>query len=329
MKKVIACIFALIACFGVFAQERIAVFPFEDLDNVFTQNESVMFYREFSNEFTNRSAGKFNVVPRQEVEKLINTEAAFQISVFSSQAKTAEMERVLNGTQILSGVIGKVGTRLTISVSLYSYPELIQQPGGASLRIASIDELFDKIPELVQSMHNEIAKNKHVIPPTPISKTYNIGDIGPAGGIIFYNRGFVADGWQYLEAAPAGTDFTAQWGAYGQDVAGTDRAVGSGKRNTQLIIERLKQLGESYRAAQICAGMNINGFNDWFLPSLGELDLMYKNLKQKGLGNFGNSICWSSSQTIVNGAWAKRFTNGNQSDLSKFNTLTVRAIRAF
>ncbi|MCL1814072.1 MAG: hypothetical protein FWG29_11220, partial [Treponema sp.] len=50
MKKVIACIFTLIACFGVFAQERIAVFPFEDLDNVFTQNESVMFYREFSNE---------------------------------------------------------------------------------------------------------------------------------------------------------------------------------------------------------------------------------------------------------------------------------------
>jgi hypothetical protein len=41
---------------------------------------------------------------------------------------------------------------------------------------------------------------------------YKIGDTGPAGGIVFYDKGFVSDGWRYLEATPAGTEFTADWG---------------------------------------------------------------------------------------------------------------------
>jgi len=129
MKKLILMLrlLALLAT-ELFAQESIAVFSFEDLDKVFTRNESVMFYREFSNEFTNKNVGKFKFVPRQEVEKLINTEAAFQLRNFSARAKTTEMQRVLNGTQILSGVIGKVGSRISISVSLYNYPELQQLP---------------------------------------------------------------------------------------------------------------------------------------------------------------------------------------------------------
>ena len=32
---------------------------------------------------------------------------------------------------------------------------------------------------------------------------YAIGDEGPAGGIIFYDKGEYSDGWRYLEAAPA------------------------------------------------------------------------------------------------------------------------------
>jgi tetratricopeptide (TPR) repeat protein len=162
-------------------------------------------------------------------------------------------------------------------------------------------------------------------------KVYKIGDLGPAGGIIFYNRGFFADGWQFLEAAPAGTDRNAQWGAYRKNVPGTSTRIGSGKKNTELIVDYLRQWGESNRAAQICTNMNINGYADWFLPSKDELNLMYTNLDQNGLGGLNAKWYWSSSQYDNKGAWLQYFGNGNQFyDDSKNSTkISVRAVRAF
>jgi formylglycine-generating enzyme required for sulfatase activity len=152
-RAVLALAFALLCAFA-FAQEppRIAVFPFEDLDNLFTRNESLMFYRRFSNEFVNMNSDRFTIVPRLDVERLINTEAKFQLSDFSAREKTAEMERVLNGTRILSGVIARMEGKITISVSLYTYPDLRQLPGGVDLDVASKSELSAKIPEIVQMM---------------------------------------------------------------------------------------------------------------------------------------------------------------------------------
>jgi formylglycine-generating enzyme required for sulfatase activity len=152
-RTVLAMALALFSVF-VSAQEqpKIAVFPFEDLDNIFVGNESLLFYRRFSNEFVNRNSDRFTIVPRQDVERLINTEAKFQLKEFSAREKTAEMERVLNGTRILSGIIARAGNKLTISVSLYNYPTLSQLPGGVDLDVANKDELTAKIPELVQGM---------------------------------------------------------------------------------------------------------------------------------------------------------------------------------
>jgi len=42
--------------------------------------------------------------------------------------------------------------------------------------------------------------------------------------------------------------------------------------------------------------LNINGFSDWFLPSSGELDQMYGNLKRRNLGDFSNDWYWSSTE---------------------------------
>ncbi|MCL2211191.1 MAG: DUF1566 domain-containing protein [Treponema sp.] len=328
MKRIVL-IVALMAlqCAGLFAQESIAVFPFEDLDKVFTRNESIMFYRNFSNEFTNKNAGKFKIVPRQEVEKLINTEAAFQLSDFSARAKTAEMERVLNGTQILSGVIGKVGNSISISVSLYTYPQLEQLPGGATLRVNSVIDLFDKIPELVQSMQEAIAGGSSRSQSGSSNKVYKVGDFGPAGGIVFYDKGVFSNGWRYLEAAPVETEFRAQWGA-DVDVPSTGTVIGSGKRNTELI-------RKSVRIAQLCTDINFDGFTDWFLPSKDELELMYKNLKQRGLGNFSDGWYWSSSQMDNWLSWSIRFSDGftfsggTYPDGRKNQRHSVRAIRSF
>jgi hypothetical protein len=156
MKKfLLTAVLAFIGAY-VFAQERIAVFPFEDMDNVLTRNQAKMFYEEFSNEFKNRMPDR-SVVPRLDVDRLINIEMDFQISNFSAQEKTAEMNRVLNGNQILSGYIGIVENNIRITVCLFTYPELDRLPGGASKSVSNITELFNVIPELVQSMQNIIA----------------------------------------------------------------------------------------------------------------------------------------------------------------------------
>ena len=164
MKKfLLTAIFAVLGAL-VFAQERIAVFPFEDRENILTRNEKFMLYDEFSNEFTNRNAGRFSVVERQDVDRLINTEMDFQLTIFSAQEKTAEMMRVQNATRILSGTIGTLNdennrrTEIRFTVSLYTYPDLIRLPGGATLSVTNKNELFNKIPELVQQMQNAITE---------------------------------------------------------------------------------------------------------------------------------------------------------------------------
>jgi len=322
MKKFLLATVLLLLCTLVFSQERIAVFPFEDMDNLLTKNEAVLFYRQFSNEFTNKNAGRFTIVPRQDVEKLFNAEEKFQLSDLSAKAKTAETQRVLNGTRILSGVIGKVGTRITISVSLYTFPDLSQLPGGVDLRVANKDELFDKVPELVQKMQNAISGSR-------TTQTYKIGDTGPAGGIVFYDKGTFSNGWRYLEAAPAVSEFIVQWGAMETDIDGTNSEEGFGKQNTEIIAERLKTLGEFGKAAQICTGMDINGYKDWFLPSSFELNWIYTNLKQKGLGGFGNGWYWSSTQFNKLNAMSMKFESGTVGFSGKISTYSVRAVRSF
>jgi hypothetical protein len=162
----------------------------------------------------------------------------------------------------------------------------------------------------------------------PQRQTYNIGDRGPAGGIIFYDKGNNSDGWRYMEAAPVDLR-GVEWGLFGEGVSGTGTGIGSGKRNTELIIVALNRKGESGRAAQLCRAYTLNGYSDWFLPSKDELNVMYQNLKQKGLGGFSNNWYWSSSQSIGSNSWLQDFSSGNQYSNYKYNTSTVRAVRAF
>ena len=153
------------------------------------------------------------------------------------------------------------------------------------------------------------------------------GDIGPAGGIVFYDKGRVSAGWRYLEAAPADQSSGIQWynGDYIDIKTGT--AVGSGKANTEAIIAAQ---GNGNYAATLCKNLTLGGFSDWFLPSKDELDLMYKNLKKSNSGGFGEGWLWSSSQHY-NGdfAWLQGFSDGGQGGYGKVSRYAVRACRAF
>ncbi len=53
-------------------------------------------------------------------------------------------------------------------------------------------------------------------------------------------------------------------------------------------------------AASLCKDLNLNGYNDWLLPSSVDWDKIDKNLFSKGLGNFSNGSYWSSTVFITN-----------------------------
>jgi hypothetical protein len=159
---------------------------------------------------------------------------------------------------------------------------------------------------------------------------YQIGDEGPAGGIIFYDKGTFSEGWRYLEAAPPETEWIAEWGAVGTNIVNTGIGIGSGKENTEMLAFAFTRLRDLGGAALTCSKMMYDGFNDWFLPSQGELNLMYKNLKRKGLGDFADEYYWSSTQYHHYAACAQNFTNGiQQNEWYKGVPSRVRAIRSF
>jgi len=125
---------------------------------VYTKDELDSFYVQFSNEFRNKTDDRrFTVLARDDLEKLINMEARFQLSDYSSKEKTAEMQRVLNAQQILYCLILKVGNEIHITVSRRSFPELSVLRGGKTISVTNKNQLFGKIPELVQAMVSEIA----------------------------------------------------------------------------------------------------------------------------------------------------------------------------
>jgi hypothetical protein len=174
--------------------------------------------------------------------------------------------------------------------------------------------------------------------PTILPPTYTVGDTGPAGGYIFYDKGYYSSGWRYLEAAPMSTDwYNRQWGSYGTLIGATETDIGTGQSNTTNIVTWLNSHSETGKAAQLCNDLTKGGYSDWFLPSKDELNLMYVNLKIFGVGGFPeeHDAYWSSSETSASDAWSQCFGCGYQADDEKnypgdaFYVIRVRAARAF
>jgi TolB-like protein len=71
------------------------------------------------------------------------------------------------------------------------------------------------------------------------------------------------------------------------------------------------------------------GYSDWHLPTRSELDLVYRNLRAKNIGNLGDSWHWSSSQDGNYNSWVQNFGTGRQGGNSKYLANSVRCVRAF
>jgi hypothetical protein len=151
---------------------------------------------------------------------------------------------------------------------------------------------------------------------------YAAGDALGGGLFVFEDSGYA-----YISAA-ADQSTDAPWGCQGTDISGTLSAVGTGSANTALIVAGCATSGIS---ARICDELTLNGYSDWFLPSLDELAEMYTKLAADGLGNFANHTYWSSTQQSATQAYTIDMNNGNQGTHAKDNTSNryTRAMRRF
>ncbi len=161
------------------------------------------------------------------------------------------------------------------------------------------------------------------------------------GGLVFYifepgDMGYILGETHGLIATP--TDIGVfEWGCFGLDIANVENimqsnmqilntTLGAGATNTINILSECPNAP----AALACANYDDGTYDDWFLPSIKELDLIKRNLYEEGLGEYDEYFYWSSSEYSDDIAWQWLLVNiaanfEKRKDLGSY----VLAVRAF
>jgi gliding motility-associated-like protein len=128
---------------------------------------------------------------------------------------------------------------------------------------------------IYQSRYDQICPND----------TVHLFASGPAKGLIFHDKGSNSNGWRYMETPIQDISSGLALGCPNGPNATTSIAVGTGLSNSTNIDGVC--FDTNYAATKSLL-YSLNGYNDWFLPSQGDFDLMHQNLHKKGVGNFRN-----------------------------------------
>jgi len=157
-----------------------------------------------------------------------------------------------------------------------------------------------------------------------------IGAVGPGGGLIFWVNEDPENELIALEVAPSGwhlgneSDPTIVWGTSDDfSLPKMQKSVGSGLRNSELIEE----------SDFICPALwqidlvSIGDFDDWHLPSVDELLLIYENIHLSGLGSLTGEQYWTSTLLFRSFVYSIIFNDGEQMLSNIQMALSVRPIR--
>jgi len=167
----------------------------------------------------------------------------------------------------------------------------------------------------------------------------------PFQGGFFAGTMFLQDGTKYAlilapkaeGEAPDDLRFTngSRWET-------TARSLHDGQANTQALLD-----GDN-PAAKFCAGLDIGGFRDWYLPAKDEIYLIVSHFLPADDGDnwnppptaieafrlggneaFRRTAYWSSTEASAYVAWVQDFYDGYQTFNFKYNDWRVRAVRKY
>ena len=164
--------------------------------------------------------------------------------------------------------------------------------------------------------------------PSSSGKNWRVGETGPAGGIVVYDKGNDSGGWRYIEAGPVDIDDGSVALAPSFDTAGAKGlGIGDGLENTAALI---RKYGAGRYPATICDGYSLGGYDDWYLPSRDELNLLYTVLYKNGKGGFLDRGYATSSESGYGQFWSINFATGRQLDDADAGfAFRVRPVRRF
>ena len=164
-----------------------------------------------------------------------------------------------------------------------------------------------------------------------------IGDI-LGGGIVGYifqpgdERYVVGEENMIIVSASDQVTDGIKWynDTYSYKTGATESNSGSGQRNTDKIIAAQ---GTASYAAYACDDLVIDEYSDWFLPSIGELELLYENRVAIGGGMEG--VYWSSTEYELGPNYVRCLNFGSGLQVSRIKGHTaqldipnkVRAVR--
>lgn len=157
---------------------------------------------------------------------------------------------------------------------------------------------------------------------------YQIGGIGPAGGIVIYLDNTGNHG---IEVAPVDLGPVSSWGCFGKTFVGaTATAIGAGKANTIAILNNCADQGI---AARVAADYSLNGYIDWYLPSKDELQAVWSMASGINFVGFSNLKTYWASTDDGDRAWFMGLGSeslGRQyEDWKWMDWLYVRPVRSF
>jgi hypothetical protein len=186
--------------------------------------------------------------------------------------------------------------------------------------------------------------------PTWKPRHYSLGDTA-LGGIVAYifgpnDVGYIPGEQHGIIAALNDLPAKHIWGSGFLNTAhvqflfsNLSPLIGMGKQNTDTIISKLVNSTLSFPAASATTTYSAYGFNDWFLPSSGDLVAIKNALPTSGISNFTtvpvmNNLStgyWSSSiMTTFVGALAPMFAPGaGVCGCAFFEQYFVRPVRYF
>jgi hypothetical protein len=267
-------------------------------------------------------------------------------------------EGTLNGSVSIGG-IPKYTHRIWVDTSLLGGNGTIsyQWIRGASTIIGTGVYYDITATDIGQTIKVQVSRSEETGTKTSTAVTpvyHNIGDEGPAGGIVFYDDDLQGDwlpsGKRFVEIAAQDVSSSLPWGVSGIEINGPGSQMGNGKIYHDAAITAGADTGTAVGNCEAYIVTLYNGalwertFDDWFLPGLGEMARMddYQTKDQSPYSGltYNNNVpglsgkYWTSYTSTNNKAYYLGFLpvgHENHGSLQDGRTAQnkVRAIRWF